>query len=324
MFRPLAGVVALAVAIGGCSVGQPQIDFTVENVSDEAFEVVGIDAPELAYRPIAGFMDGHGQSSARSSGAVRSAPSQVLVAIKGRPRETVAVPPLPPDLEGRIALVVVYARSRRWVAHWQLTHKTLEGRPTPRDRLIPDEDDPQFRLHEALVEAADAGDVQAVDALLQKGAPVRWDTTWSNPLISAARWERTAVVERLLLQPGGATFTPFEIEDAIVAASDADHTDIGALRLLMSRYGAALRPEARARMLSKARETNLLREGRTVPAGPAIRFLIDEAKFDVNTPIWESGETLWDLVSGENPNFRDDQLLEFLNARGGRSGKKKK
>jgi hypothetical protein len=321
MFRQVAGVAALAVAFGGgCSVGEPQIDFTIKNVSDDAFEMGVIDAPEFAYRPIAGYLDGRDLTSARSGDAVRSAPSQVVVAIKGRPSETVAVPPLPPDLEGRIALVVVYTRSRRWVAHWQVTHETLEGRPTPRDRLIPDENDPQFRLHEALVEAADAGDVRAVDELLQKGAPVRWDTTWSNPLITAARWEKIAVVERLL-QPGGPTFTPFEIEDAIVAAADAEHKDIGVLRLLMSRFGEGLSPEARGQALNKARETHTLHEGRMVPAGPAIRFLIDEANVDVNTPVWKSGETLFDLLQKGNELDRDHALLEFVKERGGRSGK---
>jgi hypothetical protein len=321
MFRRVARVVALAVVIGGCSSGEPQIDFSIKNVSDDAFEMGLIDAPEFVYRPIAGYLDGRDLTSARSGGAVRSAPSQVVVAIKGRPSETVAVPPLPPDLEGRIELEVVYTRSRRWVAHWRVGHKTLEGRPTPRDRLIPDENDPQFRLHEALVEAANAGDVQAVDALLQKGAPVRWDTTWSSPLSAAARWEKTAVVERLL-QPGGPTFTAFEMEDAIVAAADAEHTDIGALRLLISRFGAGLSREGRGRALNKARETHTLHEGRMVPAGPAIRFLIDEAKFDVNTPVWESGETLLDLLQQGNERDRDHALLEFVRARGGRSGTK--
>lgn len=322
MFRQAAGVAALAIAFAGCSFGQPQIDFTIKNVSDDAFEMERIDAPEFAYRPIIpSVLSGRDLTSARSGRAVRSAPIQLVVAIKGRPGETVAVPPLPPNLEGQIGLVVVYTRSRRWVAHWDVRADTLEGRPTPRNRLIPDEDDAQFRLHEALVEAADAGDVGAVDALLQKGAPVRWDTTWSSPLLSAARWEKTDVVERLL-RPGAPAYTPYEIEDAIMWAADANHSDLGALRLLMSRFGDGLSAKGRGRALNKARETNLLHEGRTVPAGPAIRFLIDEAKFDVNTPIWDSGETLLDLASGGNEYFRDGPLIEFLKARGARSGKK--
>jgi hypothetical protein len=320
MFRQAATLAALAIAFGGCSFGEPEIDFTIKNVSDDSFRVARLDAPEFAYTPVADYLDGR-DTSARSMSAVKSAPAQVVVQVQGQPSETVSVPPLPPDLEGRIALVLVYTRSRRWVAHWQVRHETLEGRPTPRDRLIPDENDPQFRLHEALVEAAEAGDVAAVDALLQKGAPVRWDTTWSSPLLSAARWEKTDVIERLL-RPGEPPYTPYEIEAAIVWAADANHTDLSALRLLISRFGDGLSAKARGRALNKARETHRLHEGRTVPAGPAIRFLIDEAKFDVNTPIWDSGETLLDLTSGRTEYFRDEPLLEFLKARGGRSGRK--
>jgi len=309
------------VVIGGCSFGQPQIDFTISNVSDDAFEMERIAAPEFAYPPIAGFLDGRDLTSARSGMAVWSAPSQVVVEIKGRPPETVSVPPLPPNLEGQIGLVVVYARSRRWIAHWEVRPKWKEGGPFPRTRLIPYENDPQFRLHLALLEAAEAGDVAGVDGLLQKGAPVRWDATWSSPLITAARWQKTDVVERLL-RSGGPAFTSFEIEDAVVAAADATHSDVSALRLLISRFGAGLGPEARGRALNNARETHALHEGPTVPAGPAVRFLIDEAKFDVNTPVWDSGETLLDLALTGNEFFHDRPLIEFLKAHGGRSGKK--
>ena len=187
-------------------------------------------------------------------------------------------------------------------------------------RLFPDQDDPQYRLHVALLEAADAGDVQAVDDLLQKGAPVRWDTSEGNPLITAARWHKIDVVTRLL-RLDAATFPLFDIEDAVVAATDANDVDDSTLRLLISRFGPQLSAKARARILRKAGESMKLdSEFRTAPSGPAVRFLIDEAKFDVNTPLSDSGDTLLDLASIGNESHQDHPLIAFVKARGGRSG----
>jgi hypothetical protein len=88
---------------------------------------------------------------------------------------------------------------------------------------------------------------------------------------------------------------------------------------------AQLSVKARARILRKAGESMKLdSEFRTAPSGPAVRFLIDEAKFDVNTPLSDSGDTLLDLASIGNEWHQDHPLIAFVKARGGRSGLAKK
>jgi hypothetical protein len=330
-FRALIGIVrklsqmATAVSlivISGCIVGDRPMDLSVMNVSDDEFYVDNVDAPEFAYRPPVGVMIRNGRKS--SGRAVKSAPTQVLIEVRGKPPETVSVPPLPADLEGDIELFVVYTRSRRWVARWEVTPDRDVKDFWRKARLIPDDDDPRFRLHKALLDAAEAGDVRAVDDLLQKGAPLRWDTTEGNPLATAARWNKNDVIDRLL-KLGDSAFTPADIDDAVWAAADGDSQDDSTLRLLISRFGSALGLDARARALTHAAESHRSDDqGRRLPAGPAIRFLIDEAKFDVNTPLTDSGHTVLDVASAGSEWQHDRALIEFLKARGARSGLGKK
>jgi hypothetical protein len=296
------------------------MDLEVMNLSDEELDVQRVDAPEFAYRPPVGTMSRTGKSSARSLGVVRSAPRQVVIDVAGRPTETVDVPPLPTDVGGEIDLIVVYTRSRKWVARWEIpSEPDASGVSTDR-QLRPDDGDPRYRLHLALMKAAEDGDVRAVDDLVKKGAPLRWETTRSNPLAMAALRNRTKVVERLL-QLGDSAFPLSEVEDAVVLAADSNNDDIGCLRLLISRFGARIGPEGRARALAKAAASSRMdAENRIIPSGPAIRFLVDEAKFDVNLPLTPAGHTALDLAWNDIERFRDQPLVDFLKARGARSG----
>jgi hypothetical protein len=314
---PRLSPVALAAALlipCGCGEGPRPMDLTVMNLSDEEIEVSSVDAPEFLYHPPLGRMSRAGKSRARASRVVRGAPRAVAIEVAGRPTETVAVPPLPTDRPGEVGLLVVYSRSRRWVAQWEVpSDPEIVSAPT---RLH--DDDPRYHLHLALLKAAEQGDVGAVDDLVKKGAPLRWDTTRSNPLAAAALRNRARVVERLL-SIGPDAFPAADIEEAVVLAADGNNEDIGCLRLLVSRFGAGLGPEARARALRTAAESHRMdANDRLVPTGPAIRYLVDEAKFDVNMPLTPAGHTALDLASGANERFRDEPLVEFLKARGAR------
>jgi hypothetical protein len=291
------------------------------NLSDEELVVQGVDAPEFAYHPPVGRMSRNGKSSARSSGVVRSAPPQVVVEVAGRPAETIDVPPLPTDVKGEISLFVVYTRSRKWVARWEIPSEPDESGASADRQLRPEDEDPGYRLHLALMKAAEDGDVRAVDDLVKKGAPLRWETTRSNPLARAALRDRTRVVERLL-KIGDSAFPLADIEDAVVLAADSNKDDIGCLRLLISRFGARISPEGRARALANAAASHQMdAQDRIVPSGPAVRFLVDEAKFDVNMPLTPAGHTALDLAGNEIERFRDQPLVDFLKTRGAHSGR---
>jgi hypothetical protein len=319
--RPWSIATAASLLIlAGCGSGPRPMGLAVMNLSDEDLEVRRVEAPEFAYRPPVGVMSGNGRSSARSSRVVRSAPREVIVEVAGRPPETIKVPPLPTGATEEVDLMVVYTRSRRWVARWEVPSEPDAAGVAAAPRLHPDDADPRYRLHLALMKAAEDGDVRGVDDLLKKGAPLRWETSRDTPLAMAARRNRVTVVERLL-QIGDAAFPLSEIEDAVVLAAAGSNQDIACLRLLIAHFAARLGAEGRARALHAAAESHRMDpENRIIPAGPAIRFLVDEAKFDVNTPLTPAGHTALDLASNDVERFRDKSLVEFLEAHGGRRG----
>ena len=173
-----------------------------------------------------------------------------------------------------------------------------------------------------VIEAAEAGNAADVDRLLGQGAPVYWDTTDDSPLNSAALWHRNAVIERLLRSPEF-PFLASDIEESTVHAADANNSDVSTLRLLVERFGAGLSPEARGRVLRTASESHQMdQSNRLLPAGPAIRFLVEEAGFDINLPVTDDGYTVFDLADRSSGNFRDFALIQFLEAHGAQPGRR--
>ena len=305
-----AAALVLSSACGGTAQ-----HLTVENVSDEELYVEQVSAPEFEFSPPVGVL---GRGHAGSGFIMKAPPSQVTVTERGKPPVIVPVPPLPADADGEITLHVIYTRSRRWVSAWEIHRERNAGR-----LRIPEDDDPRFRQFLALIAASETGDVSEVDRLVGQRVPLSWDTTADSPLVSAAGRQRPAVLGRLLREHESAFALP-DIEEAVWRAADANEADISGLRLLMEKFGARLSPAARVRIVRKAAESTQLNEGGVVPAGPAIRYLIDDAGFDVNMPITDGGDTLLDLVSGGNEYRRDNQLLSFLKTRGAVSGRRAK
>jgi len=316
--RSFALILALAAAASGC--GWKAMTLSVRNVSDTDVDIESIAAPEFAYFLPARLTLGAGRGDTNYHDALHKIPARIVVAVKGRPPETIDVTPPPRDVDGRVDFVLVYTRSHRWVTRWEVQPERSAVGAAWKVRLIPDEADPQFQLHSALLDAARVGDAAQVEELLRKRAPLRWETTADNPLVSGARAHHTHVVE-LLLQLAEQEFTAAEKEAAVVAAADTCGQDIGTLRLLIMRFGADLGADARAGILKKAAESHDAGgEYRAGPSEPALRFLIDEARFDVNTPLSQVGHTLLDLAEEASRSSGDRRVIEFLRARGARAG----
>ena len=310
-------VALLVLSSSAC--GNRPADITVMNVSDEELYVDKVSAPEFAYSPPVGAL---GTFSKSSADAVRRPPTEVTVLVRGNPATLVRVPPLPADARGDIELLIIYTRSRHWTSAWEITAGHDADRLPVGTRRIPDDDAPGFRLHRALMEAAEAGNVADIDRLLGQGAPVYWDTTDDSPLNSAALWHRNAVIERLLGSPEF-PFRTSDIEESIVHAADANNSDVSTLRLLVDRFGDGLSPAARGHVLRTASESHQMdQSNRLIPSGPAIRFLVEEAGFGVNLPVTDDGYTLFDLADRASGDFRDYALIEFLEAHGGQSGRR--
>jgi hypothetical protein len=307
---------ALVVWTSAC--GGSAHHLTVENVSDEELHLEAVSAPEFEFPPPVGVL---GRGHQGSGFIMKTPPSQVTITERGKPPVVVRVPSLPEDANGEITLHVIYTRSRQWATAWEIIPERDADRIPTNVRRIPEDADPRFRQFRALIAAAEAGNVADVDRLITQGAPLSWDTTGDSPLVSAAGRQRHAVIERLLRDHASAFALP-DIEEAIWRAADPNEPVIAGLRLLVGKFGARLTPAARIRILRKAAESTSLKAGRIEPAGPAVRYLIDEAGFDVNLPISDQGDTLLDLIGGGNEHFRDDRLLSYLKTRGAVSGRK--
>jgi hypothetical protein len=308
----------LVVCVSACSNALPA-NLTVLNVSDEQLYVEKVSAPEFAYAPPVGVL---GRFSKSSSDAVKRPPTEVTVFVQGKPAATVRVPPLPADARGDIELLIIHTRSRHWASAWEITAGHDADSLPLGIRRVPEDDDPRFRLHRALIEAAKAGNVADVDRLLGQGAQLYWDTTDDSPLVTAAYWHRNAVIERLL-RSGGPPFEASDIEDAIVRAADPSDEDVSTLRLLVARFGTGLSPEAPGHVLRKASASRQMdNQYRISPVRPVIRFLIEEAGFDVNLPVTDDGDTVFDFADHVSGNFRDYALIEFLKAHGAQSGRR--
>jgi hypothetical protein len=312
----------LVICCSSCALWlDPPMNIRIENVGDREVDVENVSAtPPFVFEPVVGVL---GRYHAQSGEAVREPPTHVTIAVRGAEPTTLEVPPLPDDARGEITFLITYTRSRRWVAQWEIIPARDNLRNPVGLRLIPDDEDPKFRLHRALIGAASEGDVEAAGRLLDQGAPLAWDTTAGSPLVVAASRHRNAVIERLL-QDHAEKFEPVDIAAAVKNAADANDEDISTLRLLVERVGSRLSKEARGQILRNAAESHRMDSfSRMVPAGPAIRYLIEEARFDVNQPVGQGGETLLDFADIPQDDFRDKPLIEFLEAHGAkRSGRR--
>jgi hypothetical protein len=306
-------IVAACVA-SACS--SKPMGIEVMNVSGEELQVDRISAPELRYNPPVGVL---GRYSKSSIDALNKPPVTVTIDVQGRPPVIVDVPPLPSDAKGDITLMLVYTRARRWSGAWEIIPAHDEYGFPLGTRLVPDDSNGDYRTHVALIAAAKAGNVAEVDRLIAQGAPIYWRSTDDSPLTIATLWNRNAVIERLL-QPDLMIETR-DIEEAIVLASDPYDSDISTLRLLVGRFGPTLSQEVRARALRRAAEANRSDDAnQIIPAGPAVRYLVDEAGFDVNMPVFDDGRTIFDFADQKVGRFRDEPLMEFLTSHGARSG----
>jgi hypothetical protein len=226
----------LVVCVSACSNALPA-NLTVLNVSDEQLYVEKVSAPEFAYAPPVGVL---GRFSKSSSDAVKRPPTEVTVFVQGKPAATVRVPPLPADARGDIELLIIHTRSRHWASAWEITAGHDADSLPLGIRRVPEDDDPRFRLHRALIEAAEAGSVAAPGHVLRKAS---------------------------------------------------------ASRQMDNQY-------------------------RISPVRPVIRFLIEEAGFDVNLPVTDDGDTVFDFADRASGKFRDCALIEFLKAHGAQSGRR--
>lgn len=120
-----------------------------------------------------------------------------------------------------------------------------------------------------LVEAARAGNIRDLDALLEQGAsPDTWGVDHQTPLMAAAQAGRTDTVRFLLARGANVDATDWEEDTALIQAARNGHTEVVAVLLA---HGANV--DAR-----RATAASLDSSGHTVFAEPARGFRVSGSK----------------------------------------------
>ncbi len=274
-------------------VSKPDIDVSVINTGTREIDQVEITSKEVGFHFTFGVMPPLKQAT--YGGALRRFPKTLQVSyVEGTiRREVVIAVPEARSASGDRELSVVFPPDGDPVA------KIVVG-STFSSVVVPDSDNPQFRLYRELASAAYERDSAKVQELLSRGAPLWWDDpAVQSPMEWAALSGDVAVLAALLSRQ--ANVPPPRLAHAFQLAAQDDHVE--SLRELR-KHVAALDPALIEDALYGAAEHG---------QGPAVRYFIEEAGIPVNTPVRDAGHTMLDVaIMRSHPG-----LVAYLRSRGG-------